>query len=163
MIDMTGLTDSELDELEQAAKAERDRRRLLATAEDQATEMARRVYAALGEDGKPWAQPESWAPYPKGAYASEAGQMYESTHPTGNVWGPPSEHPGLWVAVWPDGAGGWTRTDPDGPQPWDPLREYRKPAAVTLGGETYDLIHVVATPGQRPDDPAMWAVWKVRP
>ena len=35
--------------------------------------------------------------------------------------------------------------------------------SFALDGKTYDLTHVVATPGQRPGDPAMWAVWKVRP
>lgn len=54
--------------------------------------------------------------------------------------------------------------DPDNPPAWDPTATYSSPpgATVTHKGTTYDLTFAVATPGQEPGDPTMWAIWKAR-
>ena len=160
-MDLTTHTDADLAALAAQVRAEQDRRTLIASAPSLAEGLARQVHEAEGGDGRPWEQPESWAPFPLDAVVSEGDRYFQSTH-AANVWGPPSQHPAQWREVWPDGQGSWTDINPDGPQPWDPLQTYYPPAAVTHAGATYDLVHVVATPGQRPDDPAMWAVWKRR-
>ena len=159
-MDLTAMTEDELYDLIAQASAEVARRQTLTNAEQQIAALTEQVYQAHGGDGREWVTPESWAPYPMRAIVTEASATYRSKVPA-NVWGPPSEFPALWERVWPDGDG-WTPTNPGGPQEWDATKTYYQPAAVTLGGATYDLNHVVATPGQRPDDPAMWAVWKRR-
>ena len=160
-MDLTTHTDADLAALAAQVRAEQDRRTLIASAPSLAEGLARQVHEAEGGDGRPWEQPESWAPFPLAAVVSDSDRYFQSTHPA-NVWGPPSQHPGQWREVWSDGQGGWVTTNPDGPQPWDSTKTYYPPAAVTHAGATYDLVHVVATPGQRPDYPAMWAVWKKR-
>ena len=160
-VDLTAYPDADLAALANQVRAEQDRRTLIASAPALAEGLARQVHEASGGDGRPWEQPESWAPIPSGAVVTDGGHYFQSTHPA-NVWGPPSQHPAQWREVWPDGQGGWVATNPDGPQPWDSTQTYYPPAVVTHAGATYDLVHVVATPGQRPDDPAMWAVWKMR-
>lgn len=151
-MDLQAMTDADLETLAAAVGIEQQRRRVLATAQQQAEDLAAAVYQAMGGDGRPWVQPTgAHDAYPLGAAVIEGGVEYVSTHPA-NTWGPPSQHPRWWRR----------HEEPASVSEWDPEIEYRPPVAVSLDGVVYDLTHTHASPGWRPDDPAMHAVWKRR-
>lgn len=162
--DITALTDAELDTLARAVQAEQERRTVMADAEQRVTEIVDAYQRAINRaDGDEWAQPTSALDaYAMAALVTREGRTFRSLH-AANVWDPLDTHGARWwQEVWLTGDGEETTVDPDGPQPWDPATTYYPPAAVTLDGITYDLIHTHASPGWRPDDPAMYAVWKAR-
>ena len=118
IVDLTTLTDDDLDALRVEVFTEQERRRLIADAPAQAVALADRYAAAIGrKDGDPY-QPVTGAhdAYHKGSIVSQSGDYYRATawayHAPGTTGAP-------WERVWPDGPG-WTTTPPSaaGPIPW---------------------------------------------
>lgn len=159
-IDLTEATAEELAALALAVEAEQDRRRLIEElpAEIEATVL--RWQFLVGEtDGAPWEPPTGAhnAVRPGGSRTFPDGTTWKNISGTWLAHGP-DEYPRGWEIIDP-------APDPDNPDAWDPLKTYSKPpgATVTHKGVVYDLTFAVATPGQEPGDPVMWAVWKARP
>ncbi|WP_297742066.1 hypothetical protein [uncultured Tessaracoccus sp.] len=88
-IDLTTVSDDELDALRRYVLTELERRNVLATAQQQAEQLAKRWADASGRhDGGPWRQPQAaFDAYPLGAVVVHNGKTWESTTPI-NVWEP---------------------------------------------------------------------------
>lgn len=129
MVALTEVPDAELEAYRQAIVAEQDRRRTLATAENQATELNTAYLAAAGiKPGDPWQQPTSAVDaYPKGWEAPHAGKDWVSLF-NGNVWEP--------------GVSGWrAKTDdatvPEFAQPTGQLDAYQTGDHIMFDGTEY--------------------------
>lgn len=104
MIDLTGLTYEELDDLIRKAAKQRDRLKVLSEAPERADQLAHDVAAAEGlVRGTPW-KARGAVGYPKGWEVTHDGKTWRSTTP-GNVWKP--------------GVSGWRQVMEDGsPAPY---------------------------------------------
>ena len=157
-MNLTALTDDDLDALRVSVLTEQGRRRMLAEAPAHAEALAIAYATAVGrKPGAPY-QPVTGAhdAYPKGSIVSLSGDYYRATawasHAPGTTGAP-------WERVWPDGDG-WTTEAPAGtPIPeWDAAVAYRPPAVVTHKGQTWDLVHTNSDPGWEPGVvPGVWA------
>ena len=89
MIDLTALSDPDLDELRIAVAVEQDQRRIRAEAPQQVDALIAAHAAATGRrDGAPWRQPTSAVDaYPLGAKVTHKGKTWTSTT-AANVWEP---------------------------------------------------------------------------
>ena len=98
-MELTTLTDEDLDQLRVEVLTEQERRRLIADAPAQAVALADRYAAAIGrQDGDPWVQPTgAHDAYNKGDKVSFNGQDYESLI-DGNSWSP-SDYPAGWKVI----------------------------------------------------------------
>ena len=117
-MNLTTLTDDDLDALRVSVLTEQGRRRMLAEAPAHAEALAIAYATAVGrKPGDPY-QPVTGAhdAHPKGSIVSLSGDYYRATawasHAPGTTGAP-------WERVWPDGPG-WTTTPPSaaGPIPW---------------------------------------------
>lgn len=88
-IELTALTDDELDDLRRQVFTEQERRHVLATAPQQAEQLAQQWADASGRhEGDEWRQPVgAFDAYPLGAIVTHQGKTWESTTPA-NVWEP---------------------------------------------------------------------------
>lgn len=79
-MDLTTLTDDDLDALRVAVLSEQERRRTISDAPAQAAALADRYAAAIGrQDGDPWTQPTgAHDAYRQGAIATHNGRAWES-------------------------------------------------------------------------------------
>ena len=119
-MDLTTLTDEDLDALRVAVLTEQERRATLANAPAQVEQISRAWADASGRhDGDPWQQPagghDVWATDSVCQWPADT--WWQATSPAAHE---PGTTGAPWVRVWPDGAGGWTRTTPaeTGPLPW---------------------------------------------
>lgn len=128
-MDFTDITDEELDALRIEILTEQERRQIVASAPEQAEQLARRYFVATGrEDGQPWVQPTgAHDAYPVGMTATHNGKTWENITPA-NVWEP--------------GVTGWREVAVDGPVAWiQPLGAhdaYPLGATVTHNGQTWE-------------------------
>lgn len=106
-MNLTDLSDDDLDNLRVNVLIERERRQTLATVPAQADDLARRYRDATGvQDGDPWTQPQgAHDAHPEGWTVTHNGKTWVSLIPA-NVWEP--------------GTSGWREvTDDDGaPAEW---------------------------------------------
>lgn len=88
-VDLRALTDQELEALRREVLTEQERRHVLATAPQQAEQLAQQWADASGRhDGDPWQQPVgAHDAYPVGAVVTHQGKTWESTMPA-NAWEP---------------------------------------------------------------------------
>ena len=88
-MELTTMTDEELDQLRVEVLIERERRRLVADAPAQAVALADRYAAAIGrQDGDPWVQPTgAHDAYSLGITVTHGGKTWESLADN-NVWEP---------------------------------------------------------------------------
>lgn len=88
-IDLSSLSDGELDQLRQDVGTEIERRRVLAEAPNRVEAIAEEVWRASGkEDGDKWVQPTgAHDAYPVGVVVTYAGKTWENITPA-NVWIP---------------------------------------------------------------------------
>ena len=135
--DLEGLSDEELNELRQAIGAEIERRRIIASAEEQADRIAKEYSEAIGRtDGIEWVQPTgAHDAYPLGATVTHNGKVWENLTPA-NVW-----EPG--VSGWREQAGETSDGEPVVPdyvQPTGAHDAYKKGDRVTFGGTVYESV-----------------------
>lgn len=147
LLDLTGLTDDELMDLHARVVRLITLRDARATAETRMADIAATYQQAIGrEDGDAWAQPAgAHDAYMAGATVTHGGHTYTSTFDW-NVWEPGSLNSGWQIAE-------------DGSAEWDPARQYSPGERCTLDGVLYEAT-AHSSPGWRPDDPTLWAVWK---
>lgn len=88
-MELTTMTDEELDQLRVEVLTEQERRCLIADAPAQAVALADRYAAAIGrQDGDPWVQPTgAHDAYSLGITVTHEGKTWESLTPA-NVWEP---------------------------------------------------------------------------
>ena len=128
-MDLTTLTDEDLDALRVAVLTEQERRRTLTDAPAQAVALADRYAAAIGrQDGDPWVQPTgAHDAYPLGITATHGGKTWESLTPA-NVWTP--------------GVSGWRELVAQGypawVQPTGGHDAYKKGNRVSFDGSDYE-------------------------
>ena len=161
-MDLTTLTDDDLDALRIEVLTEQERRDTLANAPTQAAALAATYAAAVGrKDGDPWTQPVgAHDAHRQGAIVTHGGQHYRSTR-SGNVWRP-GDLNAPWEPVWPDN-GEWTTTPPAGedgqPAAWMSGVAYQPGDRVTHDGQTWEAkIAHTSHDGWKPS-PATHAVW----
>ena len=151
-MNLTELSDDELDNLRIEVLIEQERRQTLANAPAQADDLARRYRTATGaKDGDPWTQPTgAHDAHPEGWTVTHNGVTYRSLIPS-NVWEP---GPGSrwWEAVTEDGA----------PTPeWAVGTYYKVGDTVTYEGSEWECAHEhLGQAGWEPSNPGMHAVWK---
>ena len=137
-IDLATLTDDELDALRREVLIEQERRYMLASAPQQAEQLAQQWADARGRrDGDEWRQPQAaFDAYPQGAVVTHNGKTWESTTPA-NVWEP--------------GVSGWREqatadpdtgeeTVPDYRQPTGAHDAYKKGDRVTWNGSVWESV-----------------------
>lgn len=137
-VELRGLTDQELEALRREVLTEQERRHVLATAPQQAEQLAQQWADASGRhDGDEWRQPQAaFDTYPQGAVVTHNGKTWESTTPA-NVWEP--------------GVSGWREqatADPDTGE--EVVPDYRQPTGahdahkkgdrVTWNGAVYESV-----------------------
>ena len=103
-MNLTELSNYELDQLRRQVQVEQERRRTLASAPAQADELARRYLTATGaKDGDPWTQPQgAHDAYPEGWTVTHNGETWINLTPA-NVWEP--------------GVSGWREVTEEGEAP----------------------------------------------
>ena len=130
-MDLTTLTDEDLDALRVAVLTEQERRRLIADAPAQAVALADRYADAIGrQDGDPWQAPTgAHDAYPLGITATHVGKTWESLM-TSNVWEP--------------GVSGWREKVAQGypawVQPTGAHDAYNKEYRVSFDGGNYESV-----------------------
>ena len=136
-IDLTSLTDTELDQLRQDVGAEMERRRVIAQAPIQADHIAQEYALAVGrEQGEEWVQPTSAVDaYPVGWVVTYEGKQWENLTPA-NVWTPGVSG---WREIAGEGEDG-TPVVPEYVQPTGAHDAYRKGDKVTFEGVVYESI-----------------------
>ena len=104
-MDLTTLTDEDLEALRVDVLNEQDRRRILTEAPARADQIAQQYVAAIGrEDGDQWVAPTgAHNAYPQGAIVTHDGKTWESLIPN-NVWTP--------------GVSGWRENVAEGHPAW---------------------------------------------
>lgn len=141
-------TDALLDQLRQAVISEQERRYTLATAAQQAADLASRWEQAAGRaDGDGWAQPTgAHDAYRAGATVTYRGKTWVST---------------VQANVWEPGTSGWREAVPEGAapaefrQPTGAHDVYRKGDRVAFKGKIYES--VIDANAYSPNDyPAGW-------
>ena len=131
MVDLTTLTDEDLDALRGAVLTEQERRRLIADAPAQAAALADRYAAAIGrKNGEPWVQPTAaHDSYPLGITVTHGGKTWESLTPA-NIWQP--------------GVSGWREQVAQGypawVQPTGGHDAYKKGDRVSFDGSNYESL-----------------------
>lgn len=152
-MDLTTLTDDDLDALRVAVLTEQERRRTIETAPEMAEDLAERYFAATGrEDGAAWVQPTgAHDAVPFGRTVTKDGKEWRSKHHA-NVWEPSASSP-WWEEV--------IVGDPD-PQPWALDVYYTPPTKVTFEDNTYECMSEhLSQVGWEPNNPTMHSVWKL--
>ena len=130
-MELTTMTDEELDQLRVEVLTEQERRRLIADAPAQAVALADRYAAAIGrQDGDPWVQPTgAYDSYPLGITVTHGGKTWESLTPA-NVWEP--------------GVSGWREQVAEGypawVQPTGAHDAYNKGDRVSFNGQDYESL-----------------------
>ena len=130
-MDLTTLTDEDLDALRVAVLTEIERRSTLADAPAQAAALADRYAAAIGrQDGDPWQAPTgAHDAYRQGATVTHNGKLWESLTPA-NVWQP--------------GVSGWREQVAQGypawVQPTGGHDAYKKGDRVSFDGSNYESL-----------------------
>lgn len=123
MVDLTNLTDFDLDALRVAVLIEQERRSLIENAAERADDLSRRYLDAVGRtDGTEWVQPTgAHDAYPQGAVVTHDGKEWVSLTPA-NVWEP--------------GVSGWREQAGDDPETGEPeVPEWVQP---TGGHDAYN-------------------------
>lgn len=132
-MNLTILTDPDLDTLRAAVHAELVRRTTLANADQEADDLAARYRDAAGMvDGGAWVQPTSAVDaYPMGSTVTHGGKTWEATTP---------------ACVWEPGVSGWREVveegaaPPDFVQPTGAHDAYAKGDRVTFEGNVYESV-----------------------
>ena len=162
--DLTTYTDDDLDALWRAVVVEQERRRILATAPQQAEELARQWADAVGRsDGDAWQQPRgAHDAYAAGAVVVLDGQAYRNDHAGVNPWRP-GDVGAPWTPVWLiDGE--WADTPPakdDGsPAAWLSGVAYKVGDMVTHDGATWECVLAHTSHDGWKPSAATYAVWK---
>ena len=145
-MELTTMTDEELDQLRVEVLTEQERRRLIADAPAQAVALADRYAAAIGrQDGDPWVQPTgAHDVYSLGITVTHEGKTWESLTPA-NVWEP--------------GVSGWREQVAEGypawVQPTGAHDAYNKGDRVNFNYQDYESLMDGNTWGPS-DYPAGW-------
>lgn len=164
MTDITTLSDDDLDDLWRAVVVEQERRRILATAPQQADALARQWADASGRsDGDEWQQPlGAHDAYPAGAVVVLDGQAYRNDHAGVNPW-KPGDVGAPWTPVWPDGDK-WTTTPPapagGGAAAWLSGVAYKVGDMVTHDGATWECVLAHTSDDGWKPSAATYTVWK---
>lgn len=122
-MDLTELTDEDLDALRVQILTEQEKRAVIETAAQQAEALNQRYVEAIGrQPGDPWVQPTgAHDAYAEGAIHSHRGKTWESLIP-GNVWEP--------------GVSGWREVTEEGGMP----PEFVQPTGAHDAYNTGDLV-----------------------
>lgn len=123
MIDLTELSDDDLDALRVRVLIEQERRQTLATGPAQADDLSRRYRDATGiQDGDPWTQPHgAHDAHPEGWTVTHNGKTWVSLIPA-NVWEP--------------GTSGWREVTEEGTAP----AEWVQPSGAHDAYQTGDRV-----------------------
>ena len=130
-MELTTITDEELDQLRVEVFTEQERRRLVADAPAQAAVLAERYAIAIGrQDGDPWVQPTgAHDAYPVGITVTHDGKTWENLTPAN---------------VWPPGVSGWREQVAQGypawVQPTGAHDAYQKGDRVSFDGSDYESL-----------------------
>lgn len=137
-VELRGLTDQELEALRREVLTEQERRYVLATALQQAEQLAQQWADASGRhDGDKWRQPQAaFDAYPAGAVVTHNGKTWESTTPA-NVWEPGVSGWREQVAIDPDTG---EQTVPEYRQPTGGHDAYNIGDKVTWSGAVYESV-----------------------
>ena len=145
-MELTTMTDEELDQLRVEVLTEQERRRLIADAPAQAVALADSYAAAIGrQDGDPWEQPTgAHDSYSLGITVTHEGKTWESLTPA-NVWEP--------------GVSGWREQVAEGypvwVQPTGAHDAYNKGDKVSFNGQNYESL-IDGNSWSPSDYPAGW-------
>lgn len=133
-MNLTELSNLELDNLRADVQNEQERRRTLANAPLQADNLARRYHAAIGvQEGDSWTQPQgAHDAYPEGWMVTHNGKTWVSLIPA-NVW-----EPG--VSGWREESFPDPETVPDFVQPTGAHDAYNTGDQVMIGGAVWESV-----------------------
>lgn len=129
--DITPLTDAELDQLRVTVLTEQERRRVVATGQQTAADLASRYEQAVAAtDPLPWASvPDAIGPGVAVIFTD--GQRWRNKS---GAWLPKTASPATYPLGWTQETGLPTAS------PWSPTGVYAVDALVTYGGKTYRCI-----------------------